>query len=63
MPANEYLDPKERAKKFNKGSFTASQTGAKQEADRHFQNQTKANGGAVAANMEDVISGKKRNLP
>lgn len=60
MPANEYLDPKERAKKFNKGTYTASETGAKDEAARHYQNQMRANGGMVADHMERVISGKKK---
>lgn len=39
MAGNEFLTPKERAKKFSSGTHTASETGAKQEAANHAKNQ------------------------
>lgn len=35
------MTPKERAKTFSSGTYTASQTGAKAEAARHAENQMK----------------------
>lgn len=64
MPANEYLSPKERAKKFSKGTFTASQTGAAQEAARHARNQARMNANADVSgsqkDFEDLVSGKRK---
>lgn len=63
MPRNEYLTPAERAKKFSSGTYTARQTGARDEAARHFQNQQKMGGGipmADTANFESYISGRKK---
>lgn len=64
MAANEYLSPRERAKKFSKGSYTASQTGARAEAERHFLNQSKMNANADVsgsqADFENLVSGKRK---
>lgn len=48
MPrSNEDLTPKERAKKFSTGSFTASETGARSESARKARNTMKRD---IAAN-------------
>lgn len=64
MPANEYLSPAERAKKFNKGTYTASQTGARQEAERHAVNQARMNANADVSgsqsDFESLVSGKRK---
>jgi len=64
MPANEYLSPAERAKKFSKGTHTASETGAKAEAQRHFDNQAKMNATADVngsqSDFEDLVGGKRK---
>ena len=64
MPANEYLSPKERAKKYNKGTHKASETGASAEAQRHYQNQARMNANADVSgsqkDYEDLISGKRK---
>lgn len=39
MAGNENLTPKQRAKKFSSGTYTASQTGARAEAEMHMRNQ------------------------
>ena len=64
MPANEYLSPKERAKKFSKGTYTASQTGARQEAETHAANQRRMNANADVSgsqqDFEDLVTGKRK---
>ena len=64
MPRNDQLTPKERAKKFSTGTFTASQTGARAEADRHFRNQMRMNANADVSgsqqDFENLITGKRK---
>lgn len=64
MPANEYLSPAERAKKFSKGVHKASETGARQEAERHAVNQARMNANADVSGsqseFENLINGKRK---
>jgi len=66
MPRKEDLSPKERAKKFKEGTYTATQTGARGTAQEKAQrlDRMKVNrevGGAMGttSDFEDYISGKK----
>ena len=60
---DQYLTPKERAKKYSTGVHKASETGARQEAVDHMKNQTRMDimrQSTSQSDFEGMISGKKR---
>jgi hypothetical protein len=61
------FDPKKKAKQFSEGTFTASQTGARQEAERYANEQAGIQNAQDVADavgdtqsFEDFISGKRK---